>query len=150
MNIMTDFSLDASREFWRSFSDQRVFEVITFMERAEDWTLDGDPQVEAALEKLELAMSELQGIEISNFEQLVYIGAYLKTSRVLKIMQEMDTNNPGAASRFLGYAESADETNKAAKLFIRRNLIFERLRLISRIFDPERIKTIQEILEKQS
>ena len=78
-----------------------MFEVITFMERAEDWTLDGDPQIEAALEKLEMAMSELQGIEISNFEQLVYIGAYLKTSRVLKIMQEMDTNNPEQLHDFL-------------------------------------------------
>ena len=45
---MPDFSLDASREFWKSFDDPKVFEVISFMEKIESWTLDGNEKIESA------------------------------------------------------------------------------------------------------
>jgi|TARA_Y200000002_G_scaffold383247_1_gene404399 intracellular multiplication protein IcmW len=147
---MPDFSLDASREFWKSFDDPKVFEVISFMEKIESWTLDGNEKIESALDKLEEAMDSIAGIEIKNFDHLVYIGAYLKTSRVLRIMQELDSNNPGAASRLLSFAEGQSFTDKTAQLFIRRNLIFERLRLLSRVFNYERLEKIHSALEKCS
>ena len=120
------------------------------METIEDWTLDGNTNVELAMSNLEDSMSELTGVEVSNLDMLVKLGAYLKTSRVLRIMQEIDSNSPGAASRLLGFAENASHENEAAQLFIRRNLIFERLRLLSRIFDPERLTILQSALEKTS
>ena len=147
---MPDFSLEGSLDFWKNYDDPNVYKVIKFMETIEDWTLDGAADVELALSNLENSMEELSGVEISNFDMLVKLGAYLKTSRVLRIMQEIDSQNPGAASRLLGFAENASTENDAAQLFIRRNLIFERLRLLSRIFDPKRLNTLQAALEKIS
>jgi intracellular multiplication protein IcmW len=147
---MADLSLEMSREFWKNFTDPRVFEVINIMEKIETWTLDGNEAIEEALSQLESALDLAEGSEINQYDKLVYLGAYLKTSRVLKLMQELDTSSPGAASRLLSYAESEDYDNKAAQLFIRRNLIFERLRLLSRIFCSENLQTIQEALEDHS
>ncbi|MBM4210911.1 MAG: phosphoesterase [Gammaproteobacteria bacterium] len=149
-NIMADLSLEASREFWKNFSDPRVFEVINIMEKVETWTLDGNSKIEEALTKLESALDLADGIEITQYDKLVYLGAYLKTSRVLKLMQELDTSSPGAASRLLGYAETENHENEAAQIFIRRNLVFERLRLLSRIFSSKNLKIIEEALENYS
>ena len=123
---MADLSLEMSREFWKNFTDPRVFEVINIMEKIETWTLDGNETIEEALNQLESALDLAEGSE------------------------ELDTSCPGAASRLLSYAESEDYDNKAAQLFIRRNLIFERLRLLSRIFCSENLQTIQEALEDHS
>ncbi|MDA9832696.1 type IVB secretion system protein IcmW [Gammaproteobacteria bacterium] len=146
---MVDLSLETSREFWKNFTDPGVFQVINIMEKIETWTLDGHDSIEAALTQLESALDLAEGTEITQYNKLIYLGAYLKTSRVLKLMQEIDTSCPGAASRLLSHAESADD-NKVAQLFIRRNLIFERLRILSRIFSSKNLQVIQEALEDHS
>ncbi len=54
-------------------------------------------------------------------------------------MQHIDGISPGSASKLLIYAEIASMgTNDIPGLFLNRNLVFERLQLLSRIFAPER------------
>ena len=64
------------------------------------------------------------------------------------MLQTIDTIDPGSASKMLMYAE---ENNNAehimAGLFLRRNIIFERLRLLARVFSPDRFEMVTKLLE---
>lgn len=147
---MPDITNKAAHEFWRAYRDPMIYRVVSFMESVEDWTLDGDPQLELALKKLGATLDDIGQIDLQQEEKFVSLLAYIKAARMLQIMQLLDTAYPGAASKILMYAEqntlSADDVQG---LFIRRNVVFERLRLLARVFSPERIATIVKILENE-
>ena len=58
---------------------------------------------------------------------------------------------PGTASGVMKHAEeaskNADHPDECAKLFLRRNLVFERLQLLSRLFSPNRIFLVLNALD---
>jgi intracellular multiplication protein IcmW len=54
---MPDLSHEAVHQFWKSYQDPTIYRVISFMEGVEDWTLDNQPEVEAALQALGKACS---------------------------------------------------------------------------------------------
>jgi len=68
---------------------------------------------------------------------------------MLRIMQCLDTAHPGAASKLLMFAEksNASPTNNIG-LFLRRNIVFERLRLLGRVFSEERFILVQNAIEE--
>jgi intracellular multiplication protein IcmW len=147
---MPNITNQAAHEFWSAYRDPMIYRVVTFMESVEGWTLDGDPQLESALKKLGTALDDVGQIDLQQEEKFVSLLAYIKSARMLQVMQLLDTAYPGAASKVLMYAEqntlSADDVQG---LFIRRNVVFERLRLLARVFSPERIATIIKVMEKE-
>ena len=71
-------------------------------------------------------------------------------SRILRLLQAIDTIDPGSASKLLMYAEEHNSPeNPLAGLFLRRNIIFERLRLLARVFAPERFEIVLKALEQE-
>jgi intracellular multiplication protein IcmW len=147
---MPEINLKASHEFWKRYEDPMIYRVISFMEAKENWMADGDVTVEAALEKLGNSLDGITRFELLREDLYVKVGCYLHISRVLRLLQAIDTTHPGAASRVLIYAEEKSRSNdEAASLFIRRNLVFERLRLLARVFSPQRLSLISKTLEKE-
>jgi len=148
---MPELSLEAARQFWLKYEDPTVYRVISFLESAESWSLDGDPSLEASLAALGHELDDIQSIDFDALEQqstFVKIAAYLKTSRGLRLLQVLDATHPGAASKVLAYAENnADDAESAAAFFLRRNIAFERMRLLPRIFSSERLSLVMRALE---
>ena len=75
-------------------------------------------------------------------------------------MQYLDSVQPGTASKILVKAEEMnknaegdmlpdDEKNPYAEFFLARNMVFERLQLIARVFAPERVNLVIRALEKE-
>jgi intracellular multiplication protein IcmW len=94
-------------------------------------------------------LDELKSFELGKEDLFVSMSAHLKTSRILRILQAIDTIDPGSASKLLMYAEENNSPdNMMANLFLRRNIVFERLRLLSRVFSPERFTLVLKILEQ--
>jgi intracellular multiplication protein IcmW len=148
---MPKLDLKASHEFWKNYEDPMIFRVISFMETAEDWTLDGNPDLEKAIDKLGDEMEQLTRFELSKEDQFVDVCCHLKTSRILRLLQAIDTIDPGSASKLLMYAEEHNSPdNLMAGLFLRRNIIFERLRLLARVFAPERFDIVLKALEHEN
>ena len=147
---MPDLSHKGCQKFWEGYSDQNVYGVTAFMECTEDWTIDSEdnPELETALSELGNTLDRLGKVEIRSPEMLIEIAAYLKISRLLRILQAVDSANPGAASKVLMKAEELAKQNPHAATFLHRNIIFERLRLLSRIFDNKRISKIQNTIEE--
>lgn len=145
---MVDITQKGSLAYWQDYPDPTLFRVLAFMESMENWVYDGNPELEQALDRLGLALDDILQFELKKQEEYLNIGNHIHTSRILRIMQAIDMTHPGSASRLLMYAEeNSRDDNDPAGLFLRRNIIFERLRLLARVFSPERLTLIQRALE---
>jgi intracellular multiplication protein IcmW len=151
---MPDLHLDAVNAFWDSYDRRTLYRVIIALERVEHWVLDEIPEVDAALIRLGEAMDRGSGFELSKESEFIRVLANTRASRALRLLQAVDIAKPGSASQLLMRAEeiSAEGEGKTfdprAQLFLRRNLVFERLQLLSRIFAPQRVSLILKALEQ--
>lgn len=148
---MPDLTTKSVHEFWNQYPDPLVYRVIAFMEGVETWTLDGEPELEEAMEKLGKELDDISTIDLSELghEKLfIRLASGIKTGRGLRLLQAIDSVQPGSASRVLIHAEEISQgTEDPAGIFLRRNIVFERLRLLSRIFSQERFSLILKALE---
>ena len=148
---MPDLSHEAVHQFWRSYQDPTIYRVISFMEGVEDWTHDQDPAVEKALQKLGKTLDNIENIELQQEELIVELVTHIKTGRGLRLLMCLDNAYPGAAAKVLMYAEEHTKSEQDNPgIFLRRNIVFERLRLLGRVFAPDRLKLVLKALEDRS
>ena len=154
---MPDLHLDAVNAFWDSYDRRTLYRVIIALERVEHWVLDSDPAVEAALIRLGEVIDAVDTFDLQGKEaELIRILTNTRASRALRILQALDIKKRETAAQVLMYAEEANKPGhekgieEHAKLFLRRNLVFERLQLLSRVFNPSRLSLILKAVEKQS
>lgn len=146
---MSILDLAAAHEFWKNYDDPMIYRVIAFMETAELWTLDGNADLEAAISKLGEALEGLSSFDLGKEEEFVTVCAHIRTSRILRLLQAIDSIDPGSASKVLMYAEEHNSPDHVmANFFLRRNIVFERLRLLARIFSETRCDMVLKILEQ--
>jgi intracellular multiplication protein IcmW len=147
---MPDLSNQGTHKFWFDYPDQMIYRVVAFMESVEDWTLDGDSELENSIKKLGDALDNIGNIDLQEEDKIIQIAAYVKTGRMLRLLQCLDTAHPGAASKLLTHAEKVSTSSSDVPgLFLRRNIVFERLRLLARVFSQERITLISKVLEEE-
>ena len=145
---MPDLSHDAVHRFWHDYQDKTIYRVISFMEGVEDWTLDGHPEVEAAIAALGQTLEDIGNIDLQQEDAFIELVTHIKTGRGLRLLMCLDTAYPGAAAKVLMRAEEATQSDEDHPgIFLRRNIVFERLRLLGRIFAPERLQLVQKALE---
>ena len=145
---MPDLSHPAVHAFWSQFQDPTIYRVISFMEGVEDWTVDGDIHLETALKKLGDTLEDIGNIDLKLEDNMIEICTHVKTGRYLRLLMCLDMAYPGAAAKVLMHAEEVSKSDSdLAGMFLRRNVVFERLRLISRVFATNRIKLITQALE---
>lgn len=147
---MPKLDLLSSHEFWKNYDDPMIYRVIAFMETVEGFTFDGHPALEQMMTKISEALDQLTSFELGKENEFVTLCAHIKTSRILRLLQAIDTVDPGSASKLLMYAEENNSPdNTMASLFLRRNIVFERLRLLARVFSPERFELVLKALEQE-
>lgn len=148
---MPDLSHNSSLNYWKDYQDPIIHRVLIFLEGVESWTLDGEPSLEEAMQKLGQELDDLEKVDLNEAgheDTFVRICANLKSSRGLRLLQAIDMQQPGSASRVLIHAEeSTQEPDDPAGIFLRRNIVFERLRLLSRVFSKQRMNLILRALE---
>ncbi len=148
---MPDMSLEAVHAFWHDYDKRTLYRIVTSMEGIEHWAADTDPEVEASLLRLGATLDNITDFEITDEAVLIKVLANMHSGRALRLMQFLDVLKPGTASKLLIYAEEQTKDqahkNKYADLFLKRNLSFERLQLLSRVFAPERINLVLKALE---
>ncbi|MCW5589626.1 MAG: type IVB secretion system protein IcmW [Legionellales bacterium] len=146
---MPDLSRKGSLQFWKDYQDPMIYRVIAFMEGVEEWALADDKELEASMEKLGNELEDVSNIELGREDQLIRIAAYIHSSRTLRLLQAIDTAHPGSASKLLIHAEEVSQhEDDPAGIFLRRNIVFERLRLLGRVFSAERISLALKALEE--
>ena len=148
---MPDLSHTAAAEYWHDYADPMIYRVVTFMESVEDWTLDGNPQLEEAINQLGKELDDIEAIDMNLFGQedkFIRLVGNIKSGRGLRLLQAIDTVHPGSASKVLIHAEeNSTASHDPAGFFLKRNIVFERLRLLARVFSEYRLKLISRALE---
>lgn len=151
---MPDLSIEAVHAFWHDYDRRTLYRIVTSMEGIENWTSDSEPKVDEALKALGITLEDLSDFELEDEAVVVKILANCRSSRALRLMQFLDVMKPGTASKLLIFAEeqTKDPSNKNpfADLFLKRNLSFERLQLLGRVFAPERINLVLKALESNN
>lgn len=153
---MPDLHLDSVHAFWDSYDRRILYRVIVAIERVESWVLDGHPTFEQALIRLGEVLEVTPGFELSEEAKFIRILTNTHASRALRLLQAMDIAKPGTAPQLLMFAEEASAGSERkppdpyAKLFLRRNLVFERLQLLARVFAPQRISLVLKAVEQQN
>lgn len=151
---MPDLSKEAIHAFWDSYDRRTLYRVIMALQNVEHWVLDEDEILEPAVLALGHAIDMASDFELDDENLVIRMLSNISSSRAMRILQSLDMVKPGMASQLLMYAEEAaedeDGNNKHAKLFIRRNLVFERLQLLSRVFAPQRLSLVLKALENDS
>lgn len=144
---MPSFSLKDCEKYWYEYRDPMIYRVVIFMLSVENWTFDGNDGIEAALAKLGTTLDNIGNIDLQQEDSFIKFLAYIKAPRMLRIMQALDAAYPGAASKLLMHAEKVGNVpDSPASLFLRRNVGFERMRLLGRVFNPARFELIQKAL----
>lgn len=143
---MPDLSHESALNFWKTFMGGSIVTIIEFIEQTEDWVNLSEADNEA-LEKLGELLDRISPDQPLSEQQFIDICAPLYLSQKLRIMQAMDTLSPGFASSMIKTAEKDAESDLVCQAFIKRNLLFERMRLVSRIFHNDRLQLVQRIYE---
>lgn len=148
---MPDLSHEASAQYWFEYIDPMIYRVITFMESVEDFTLDGNQTLEEAMQRLGTELDDIEKIDmgmLNQEESFIRLVGNIKSGRGLRLLQAIDTVHPGSASRILIHAEETSSgSHDPAGYFLKRNITFERLRLLARVFSEYRLKLIARALE---
>lgn len=145
---MPNLSPKTVHKYWKEYTDPSLYRVIAFLEGVEDWTVDGHPAVEQSIDKLGEVLENIGNIDLQQEAAFVELVANIKSGRGLRILMCLDMAYPGAAAKVLMYAEENTKSDDDTPgLFLRRNVVFERLRLLSRVFSPDRLKLVQKALE---
>ena len=145
---MPDISNRGSHDFWRAYPDPMIYKVIVMMEGVENWTLDGNPDVEKVMMRLGDALEDIGHVDLKDEDNIIKLAVYIKAGRALRLLYALDTAHPGAASKLLTHAEDTTESEDDIQgVFLRRNIVFERLRLLGRVFSQERFAVVTKALE---
>lgn len=148
---MPDLSHEAASRYWSEYIDPMIYRVVTFMESVEEWTLDGNPELEEMMRQLGAELDNINTVDLELLGQkdsFIRIVGNIKTGRGLRLLQTIDMAHPGSASKVLMHAEQTTlSSDDPAGFFLKRNIVFERLRLISRVFCEYRLKLILRALE---
>jgi intracellular multiplication protein IcmW len=148
---MPDLSHKGSHSYWKHYQDPMIYRVLSFMESVEQWTKDGDPALEEAITRLGKEIDDIDKVDLDKLGRqalFIRLGNHLSMTRTLRLLQALDTTHPGSAAKLLMHAEEvSDGPEDEAGLFLRRNIAFERLRLLARVFSRDRLALVLKALE---
>jgi intracellular multiplication protein IcmW len=148
---MPDLSHEASLKYWFEYIDPMIYRVIVFLESVEIWTVDGNEIFEEAIKVLGQELDDIQNVDFNSLgheEIFIRLAANIKSGRGLRLLQAIDTVHPGSASKVLIHAEETTTgSHDPAGIFLKRNIAFERLRLLARIFSTYRLQLVTRALE---
>ncbi|OIZ98554.1 phosphoesterase [Rickettsiella grylli] len=148
---MPDLSHKGSHLYWKHYQDPLIYRVLCFMESVETWTKNGDAALEASLLTFAKELDTIDKIDLDKLAKqalFIRLGNHLGMSRTLRLLQALDTSHPGSAAKLLMHAEEVSQSPEdEAGLFLRRNISFERLRLLARVFSEDRLNLVLKALE---
>lgn len=151
--LTSDLSPAAVTAFLREQDPELSLEkAVGGMEAVETWTRDRADKVQAALQALadRMDLIDMSDISQDTHNRLIVLLSYISTGKALKLMCWIDASSPNFVARTLAEAQMLavmDKMNEgAARLFIERIEVVDRLQMLSRIFSEDRIVTIQKVL----
>lgn len=150
-DLNADMSTEGAHAFFRD-SDPLLGQAIVGMESVETWTQDRTAAVQKTLQDFANRVDEIDTDVITGQLQndLIVLLGYISTGKAIKLLMWIDQNSPHFVAKTLAEAQmlsALDRLNEAAaKLFVERFEVLERMHMLSRIFSEERLTVVQKVL----
>lgn len=150
-SLNADVSTDGAHAFFRE-RDPALVQAIAGMESVESWTRDKFDSVQTMLQQLsdkieDLDMDALEGAQHNKF--IILLG-YISSGKAIKLLMWIEHNSPNFVAKTLAEAQmlsALDKLNEgAARLFVERFEVLERMHMLSRVFSEERLRIVQRVL----
>lgn len=152
---MPDLSRQAVEQFWQA-NEPALKEILLAMEVIESrvgWPVDSHPGVEAALKRLgdDMEAAVRESTLLGSREEMVFVLAYLRSGRAVRIMQWLDERYEGMAYKLMEtMVDGAREGNFDATVMIDRITMLRRIRHIGRVFSSSKVVLVLRLLEQLS
>ena len=141
------FDLRSCHQYWFEYNDPNLYKALVTLESVEKWTVESKEEIKVAVSKLEKAMTSLKDKKsFTNYPLFVAATNPLKSSQIMRILQELNICHPDTAHKVIAHAEG-DTSVVENHIFVERNIAFERLRLMGRIFSEQRVQKVLELME---
>lgn len=151
---MLDLTTVGAHSFWNGYDRATIYRIICLIESSETWVVDEDPKIQGALNCLAKVIDSFKGNIPNNLESLfITVIANIKMSKAVRLLQALEQLSSGFPAKLLMYAEETsnpdnkDTYSKYSEIFLKRNLIFERMQLLSRTFSFDRLNMITNTFE---
>ncbi|NBW56331.1 hypothetical protein EBR43_00820 [bacterium] len=146
---MPDLSLESVHAFWHEYDHRILYRIVCSLEASEDW-IPEDPALDELIRDLGDVIDSTSSFSTLSQEIVINLLTSIKFTQALRIMHSIETKNPGFVSGLLIWAEEQKQKNPESQsaVFLKRNIIFERLQLLSRIFSQERINLLNRAQEQ--
>lgn len=144
---MPDLSRESVHAFWHEYDPRILYRIVSSIEACENW-VKTDPETQQLISDLGDILDGSADLTELSQETLVQLMTSVPFAQSLRLMHAIEGKKPGSISDILVWAEQQKGApDTPAKVFLRRNVIFERLQLCARIFSPERLNLIKKALE---
>ncbi len=123
--------------------------VITEMEKVEDWAIS-NPELNEKINNFTKRFKEIHSKKNIDKENIIRIAAYLHTGNMLNLVDNIKEEDDEYIKELIGIINlinEEDESNKMTHLFAERLMVIYRMHVLPRIFSPERIKALNEVLK---
>ena len=146
---MPDLSTETVHAFWHEYDPNILYKIVCSFEESETW-IQYDEKTQTLVSDLGDVLDKVANFDFLQQETLIELLTILKFSQALRVMQFMETKTPGIIARLLMWADEKKrdrQSNQRIDAFLRRNLIFERLQLLARVFSKERLDLLSKSVE---
>jgi intracellular multiplication protein IcmW len=146
---MPDLSLESVHAFWHEYDHRILYKIVCSLEETEDW-IPYDPEIDQLVRDLGDVIDSSSGISTLSQETVINLLTSIKFTQALRVMHAIETKTPGFVSNLLVWSEEQKTKNSMgpSSVFLKRNVIFERLQLMSRIFSQERLNLLNRAQEQ--
>jgi intracellular multiplication protein IcmW len=114
---------------------------------------DNNTLLNIMLQELGKTLDNLGKADLNKLEQravFITLANHLNMAQTLRLLQVLDTAQPGAAAQLLMHAETITrQSTDDPGIFLQRNLVFERLRLLARVSSKERLSLVSSALKNE-
>lgn len=144
---MPDLSRESVHAFWHEYDARILYRIVSSIEATESWVKSDEETQQLIIDLGDILDSAADITELSQ-ETLVQLMTSIPFAQALRLMHAVEGKRPGSISEILLWAEQQKSgPDSPAKIFLRRNVVFERLQLCARIFSPERLNLVKKALE---
>lgn len=134
-------------EYWKK-TDPRLARVLGVMENVEHWTVDDVESVAVGLTEMGKKMDKTSKRALASLsEELIYVMAYISSSKFFRMIKWMDESHPGLSVHFIMEARQMQQEWTPARLMVDRIQTINSLQLMGRVFAPSRTRLIAELLK---
>lgn len=129
-----------------------IFKLVLGIENRETHVYDKEPEFADLLTSISNNIDNLANLDLENSQvcdDLITFLAHLSLGKIIRCLDYIDEIDYHFTNNLINYAkEHSKEPTDIYNLFLEKNIIFEKIQIVSRTFHNDRFKEILDAMEE--